>query len=234
MLVEQLVTTVTDRRVEVKGLTPHLDQDLMYRLMNLAPSYSDLEDHQLSAYLYFCSENRDAVFGRTYYKEASAQSSSTQSNFIVSNTDNLAKFRNNPALFTFNACAEGLLHDKDQHCPQMPELDFRSGESRFEPVFENKRFQLLAEATIQEIEKHGRAAVLGISKPFRFLIPFLSMMDEDTRIELNYSINSRYLPKDEILNLLVFPSISSSLLQHLEDSGIGTLSLGDSPVKSCE
>ena len=222
MLFEQLVTTVAARMVEVQGLSPNLDQDLMYRLMNMAPACADLEDHYLPAYTCLCVQNR-FVAGRSYFKGCAT----AQSNYIIGPGDQLPNFKNNPALFTFLANAEGIMHDKLQYCPTLPELDYEHGASRFAPVFASPTFSELAETVIETIEHDGRVAVVGIQKPFRFLIHLYNMVPEDQRSRLSCRVNSSYLPKDEEIKLFVFPSSSSSLLKKLEAAEIRVIGADD-------
>ena len=223
MLVEQLVTSVATGTVKVQGLSPNLDEALMYHLMNLAPSCSDLEDHHLPAYIYAKSADGRPVFGRAYFKGIST----AQTNFIIGQADHLQTFRNNPALFTFISCAEGLLHNKSPECPSLPMIDYGDGRSRFDPVFEIAEVEELANKTIQEVESCGSVAVLGIPHPFRFLIPLFGLIGEDERLDMTFSVNSSYLPKDETINLFVFPTISNTLIQHLEENEIRALTIRD-------
>ena len=148
-----------------------------------------------------------------------------QTNFIIGKTADLEKFRNNPALFNFIAGAHGLFHDKDRFFPDMPELDFSNGQSQFLPVFEDDQARQLAEATFDAIEEYGQVAVFGVKHPFRFLIPVLDLMDVEQRLKMKYSVNSAYLPKTEVFNLMVFPTMSSTVLDRMDEAKIKTLSL---------
>ena len=219
---DQLVITVAGGTVEVQGLSPNLDQDLMYRLMNMAPSIVDMEDHLLPAYSYSVFDDT-AVFGRTFFKGVGT----AQTNLIVGPIRQLSSFRNNPALFSFISNAEGLLHNKDLECPNLPELDFADTVSRFDPVFESNRMAELAIETINEIDENGKAAVIGIEQPFRFLIPLIGLLENEHRVPFPFCVNSSYLPKNEQFKLLVFPSVSSSLLQKLEDAEYRALELSE-------
>ena len=220
-MLEQLVARVSPGRVSAQGLTPELDQELMYRLMNLPPAALDFEDYKLPAYQYFCSENDDVAFSRSFVTEAE----SCQTNFIVGKTDDLKRFRDNPALFNFIAGAHGLFHDEDRFFPDLPELDFSAGQSQFMPVFEDDQAEQLAQATLAAIENYGQVAVFGVRHPFRFLIPALDLMDVEQRLSLKYSVNSAYLPKTEVFNLMVFPTMSSAVLNRLDEAKIKTLSI---------
>ena len=219
---EQLVTTVADGSVDVQGLTPELDQDLMYRLMKMAPACDDMEDHYFPAYTCLCIKNRFIV-GRSFLENTEK----TQTNYIIGSGDQLPNFKNNPALFAFIANAEGLLHDKRKDCPKLPVLDFEHGASRFAPVFENDAVAELAKMTLETIEKSERVAVLGIKNPFRFLVPLYNMLPNDRRSQLSCSVNSSLQPKDDQLELFVFPSTSRTLLEKLEAANINTISLRD-------